>query len=159
VALAAALLSPAVAAVWLVALLPSRRAVAVSVALCPELGNGAAEAGAVLAPPRSPPCSWRSPATSEALRSLRRRRPHPRRPGLGHHLERSHRSPHDPPCRRLLLLAVVVTLALLVLADATRAAASVPVVSGVHREELGRRSEVALRPGLDSWRCGSSSSR
>ena len=50
VALAAALLSPAVAAAWLVALLPlTATAIAVSVALGPELGNGSAEAGAVLA--------------------------------------------------------------------------------------------------------------
>ena len=49
-ALAAALLSPTVAAAWLVALLPlTAAAVAVSVALGPELGNGSAEAGAVLA--------------------------------------------------------------------------------------------------------------
>jgi hypothetical protein len=49
-ALTAALLSPAVAAAWLVALLPlTAAAVAVSVALGPELGNGSAEAGAVLA--------------------------------------------------------------------------------------------------------------
>lgn len=49
-ALAAALLSPAVAAVWIATLVPlTATAVAVSVALCPELGNGSAEAGAVLA--------------------------------------------------------------------------------------------------------------
>ena len=50
VALAAALLSPAVAAVWIAALVPlTASAVTVSVALRPELGNGSAEAGAVLA--------------------------------------------------------------------------------------------------------------
>ena len=50
VTLVAALLSPAVAAAWLGALVPlTAVAVAVSVALGPELGNGSAEAGAVLA--------------------------------------------------------------------------------------------------------------
>lgn len=46
---AAALLSPGVAAAWLGALIPfTAVAVLVSVALTPELGNGSAEAGAVL---------------------------------------------------------------------------------------------------------------
>jgi len=47
---ASVLLSPAVAATWLAALVPfTAVAVLISVALTPELGNGSAEAGAVLA--------------------------------------------------------------------------------------------------------------
>ena len=50
IAISALLLSPTVAAAWFAALVPlTATAVAVSVALGPELGNGSAEVGAVLA--------------------------------------------------------------------------------------------------------------
>ncbi|MBL8777836.1 MAG: hypothetical protein JNK12_17990 [Acidimicrobiales bacterium] len=95
VALAAALLSPAVAAAWIVALVPlTATAVTVSVALGPELGNGSAEAGAVLA----------AAALTTALLALAGALPGPVLPAAGPALtlaalaaaaalERSHRRP------------------------------------------------------------------